>query len=92
MKNNIVCSERAPLKAGAGRGEGEKLLSYSRSGGEVDVFVAAASRHENFQEDKINLREPIFDEASSLFLMEKKTMAAALHGSHFKSAKREKLL
>lgn len=40
MKNNIVCSERAPLKAGAGRGEGEKLLSYSRSGGEVSVFVA----------------------------------------------------
>lgn len=40
MKNNIVCSERAPLKAGAGRGEGEKRLSYSRSGGDVGVFVA----------------------------------------------------
>lgn len=52
--------------------KGEKLLSYSRSGGDVGVFVAGEPlrcRHENFHEDKINLLEPIFDEASSLFLM-----------------------
>lgn len=40
MKNNIVCGKRAALEAGAGRGDGEKLLSYSRSAGDFCVFVA----------------------------------------------------
>lgn len=72
MKNNIVCSERAPLKAGAGRGERRKTIKLQPERRRCRCFRsrgAAASRHENFHEDKINLLEPIFDEASSLFLM-----------------------
>lgn len=71
-----VCSERAPLKAGAGRGPRRRreTIRLQPERGRCRCCCsrgAAASRHENenFHQDKINLLEPTFDEASSLFLM-----------------------